>query len=399
MLRKDISAYTYSPFEIRRCLRTEDFWKYNIDSKSIENDTSNISTKFLNTMASVDSLGTHFIKNNKTFTNDTLYNALTIRRTNNILKDIFSFQTYSRNQEVKQLWDIIHSEQKDSYIFRTDIRSFFEALPFSKIIHDLMRHNLITKTIYFHLMNIYRQTSKDGFEGLPRGLPISSSLSEIALRGFDYKTRNLDGCFYYSRYVDDIVFISTKQIDNIENKIRDNLPFNLDLNAKKTFYEKIGTNREVEFLGYCFNLDNSEYSKMSRRKLDKIKSRIALSFVAYVKKDYDYHLLLDRLKFLSGNSILRMAGRKKPITVGIRYQYQLCSEKAIFPQLKELDTFFKRILSSRNYYVGRRLKQLLTTNQIKEISKLSFMSGYKQKITHSFKRERVARMKDAWRYA
>ena len=258
--------------------------------------------------------------------------------------------------------------------------------------------NLVTKTTYNHLVNLYLETSKDGFEGLPRGLSISSSLSEFALLDFDYKVRNMDECFYYSRYVDDIVLVTTKRIKNINKKIKNYLSYDLTLNEKKTFHEQIGKDSQIEFLGYSFNLKDVEYSRISQGKIDKIKTRIALSLRSFVKKDGNYKLLLDRLRFLSGNSVLKMPGRKKPITIGIRYQYQLCSEISIISQLKELDTFLKRMLISRKYYIGKALKQLLSPSQMQELNKISFLSGYQDKITHSYGRERVSRIKDAWRY-
>ena len=126
MLRKDISKFTYSPIDIRRSIKTEDFWKFKLKTDDIERITNDVSNRFVNNNADVDTLNIHNIKNNRIFTNGSLYNALTIRRTNEILKNTFLFQTYSRDQEVKQLWNIIDAEKRDSYVFRTDIKSPYQ---------------------------------------------------------------------------------------------------------------------------------------------------------------------------------------------------------------------------------------------------------------------------------
>jgi hypothetical protein len=397
MLKKDITKFTYRPKDLRRNVKPDDFWKFSLPPDEVENITNNIANKFFENNQKPEVLNIRTIGKNRIFTTGSLYDALTIRRTNEILKKTFYFQISPRDQEVKQLWNIIGAEKQNSYVFRTDIKSFFEKSPFKNIINDLYKDNLITKTIYNHLTNIYIETSKDDFEGLPRGLAISSSLSEYALLAFDYKARNIDECFYYSRYVDDIILVTTKEIKDIEKVIEEELPYDLILNDKKTFYKKIGSDNHIDFLGYSFNLKNVEKTSISQRKIDKIKTRIALSLRSYVNVDKNFELLLDRLRFLSGNSILKMAGRKKPITVGIRYQYQLCSEKSMIKQLKELDTFYKGILNSGKY-IGAKLKLNTSRDQMQELSKISFLSGYQNKITHTYGRRRVSILKDAWRY-
>lgn len=41
--------------------------------------------------------------------------------------------------------------------------------------------------------------------GLPRGLSISSVMSELYMKYFDLRIRRLEGVYYYARFVDDIV--------------------------------------------------------------------------------------------------------------------------------------------------------------------------------------------------
>lgn len=90
MLRKDISGFTYSPRSLRYNIKSEDFWKYknyDLTPDNVEDITNKISEKFSNEKAVVDNFKTYKIRDNIIFTNSTLYNALTIRRTNEILKN------------------------------------------------------------------------------------------------------------------------------------------------------------------------------------------------------------------------------------------------------------------------------------------------------------------------
>ena len=141
---------------------------------------------------------------------------ITIRRTNEIIKSTFSIKICSRDEEIKQIRNIIISERPGTYIFRTDIKSFFDRLPFLEIIERLFSQNLVMKNTYNHLLNIFKETSTKGTKGLPRGLCISSSLSEYALHDFDHEILSSEYCLYYARYVDDIALLTSSEIDNIE---------------------------------------------------------------------------------------------------------------------------------------------------------------------------------------
>ena len=48
--------------------------------------------------------------------------------------------------------------------------------------------------------------------GLPRGLNISATLAELYMKDFDHNIVTTDGVFYYSRFVDDIIIFSYKEI-------------------------------------------------------------------------------------------------------------------------------------------------------------------------------------------
>lgn len=307
--------------------------------------------------------------------------------------------SFARDDEIKQIWNIIDSEKKNTYVFRTDIKSFFESVPFESVIEDLFSHNYISVSVYKHLKNINTFSIAHGYRGLPRGLPISSSLCEYALRSFDKKVWGMSGCLYYTRYVDDIVLFTTEYVKDIKADIENNyLPYGLKLNRSKTSYELIGTEKSIEYLGYSFPLNDVKRTTISIKKINKVKRRIMLALNAYVNVDHDFSLLLDRLRFLSGNTALKVARRKTILKVGFKYQYMMCDKVEIIEQLKKLDTYLKSILYSKKYSLSKKVKRMLSGSEYKQLLELSFVSGYTKNIKHYRSKGRISKIKDAWRY-
>ena len=49
-------------------------------------------------------------------------------------------------------------------------------------------------------------------DGLPRGIDISATLSELFMADLDSEIKKIDGIFFYARYVDDIIVIYNARI-------------------------------------------------------------------------------------------------------------------------------------------------------------------------------------------
>lgn len=394
----DITLHCYDPDELRRHLRKDDFWLYPIDPQKVEETTNLISDNFIKSNFEVQNIKRQIVGNKSIYTMGSLYDALTIRRTNEILKKTIKYQTPSREEEIKQLWAILAAEKKRSWVFRSDVSSFFETLPYSIIIEDLFSNSQIGPSTYKHLSSILRRLSNDNYTGLPRGLPISSSLSEYAMLSFDKYIRSIQQCIYYSRYVDDILIITGDIIPELKIKINEALPFNLKLNDAKTQNELVGSKHTIDFLGFSFPLDNPTNACIALKKINKTKKRLILALRRFIYKDRDFDLLINRLQFLTGITLLHMAGREKEIAVGIKYHYSLCKADIILGQLKPLDTFYKSIIYSKRFYIANKLRSMLTTSQFDILYKISFTAGFINSITHSRNRKEISSIKDAWRY-
>jgi len=356
-----------------------------------------ISNNFYNSKYDAGGLRSVNIKGKTVYTTPSLYEALTIRRTDLVLKKSIAFYTFSRNAEVQQIINTLKSE-KNGFIFRTDISDFFESINLMDVIEDLRREGFSNSTVLHHLLAIGKFMLKQGYHGLPRGLPISSTLSEYYLYRFDKEIPNrIPSSSYYCRYVDDIFIFYYDQSVDPQKEIQRILPKGLSLNEKKTNKRKIGDTGDVEFLGYSISLDGARTIKVAKSKVGKTKKRLILAFKSYLR-DRDYRLLLERLRFLSSTTVIKKAGRVKPVLSGFRHVYALCTPDVLEAQMKELDTFKQSVIYSKRYFLGRNIRNILSQSKLETIKSISFHGGFTNNITQHLSRENISKIKAAWRY-
>ncbi|NKC48016.1 hypothetical protein HED54_04565 [Ochrobactrum anthropi ATCC 49188] len=102
--------------------------------------------------------------------------------------------------------------------------------------------------------------------GLPTGISLSATLSELYLRNFDRGIKALPWVRYFARYVDDIIIIAeprtTAQL--MESALISGLPDGLALNSgkDKRYFRKLerdfggaGPEADFDYLGYRFKVD------------------------------------------------------------------------------------------------------------------------------------------------
>jgi hypothetical protein len=172
------------------------------------------------------------------------------------------------------------SENKEFYIVKTDIKSFYDSIPHDNLKRHLLgdaapriseKLSLLTSesraTYKAHIDTIFEITGKitESKIGLPQGPAYARYLAEIYLDGIDTKfdKKVQDGSIrLYQRYVDDIFFIA-----NTEEKAKSELNFlsdelgllGLKINNEKTIITKIGN----------FSDDFNEYRSQSKYAVDR----------------------------------------------------------------------------------------------------------------------------------
>lgn len=351
----------------------------------------------------------------KKFDRDNYIERLTddfvLRRLNQIIKKTYDIQQSDRFSIVKTIQTLLESNST-FYIYKTDINRFYESINRDNILKNMKDSALLSYTTKSLLKSLFENNIFTE-PGLPRGINVSASLAEYYMRKFDSEIRNIDGVFFYARYVDDIIIFSTKEINTeVGAQIQLLLPEGLSFNSKKsqilTFFE---TNKKTaqcfDFLGYRF----SRYKKISKnkaknvfvvdiviapQKMKKIKTKIIKCLLDF-RRTKDIKLLKDRLLFLTANYPLKTTRQKTSkydkvgaLHGGIAYNYSLVNDTSC---LKELDTFLYQIIQLNAH---DKLNIGLNYKQKKELRKYSFVVGFCRHITRRFKLERLKQIKLCW---
>jgi len=241
------------------------------------------------------------------------------------------------------------------------------------------------------------------------------------MQDFDQKMRWSNDIFYYSRYVDDIIIVSSsrEKIADFLNGLCACLPTGLELNSdKKDIVEasvRVEKNAkylfQFDYLGYKFlvknptngsanktrtgNLFRKVHIDIAEKKIKKIKTRIVRSFLSYSKIN-DWKLLRDRVVFLTQNFCIYnpKAGGKK--IAGIYYNYPLVSDDA--PSLKELDRFLRNAVLAKNGRIFSITNTMLSTCQKRQLLKRSFLKGHRNRSFIHFSATRISQIQSCWLY-
>ena len=175
-----------------------------------------------------------------------------------------------------------------------------------KALRELRNLSPQSKTLIETLLNSH---SAMGGLGIPRGLSLSAILSDLLMKQFDHLIRSGDDTFYYSRYVDDIIIMTSTREKKAEfvTWIKSSLPPGLSLNPNKREIVEVLSKVEkikgscaphifsFDYLGYAFtvsnpttveagNKKNGELNRsvlidIASRKIKKFKTRIVLSLI------------------------------------------------------------------------------------------------------------------------
>lgn len=340
------------------------------------------------------------------------------------LKRYASLAADGRSQIVKNL-KLLLEEGVPYRIYRLDIRSFFESFQKNHVLDavaNIKKLSPHSKQLIGALLNAHAAI---GGQGVPRGLSISAVLSEILMQDFDQKMRWASDTFYYSRYVDDIIIVSSareKETDFLRD-LCSWLPPGLELNPDKknivTATARVTKENctiasnliQFDYLGYQFLVKNPTkleagktkdgelYRKVhvdiARKKIKRMKTRIVRSFLSYAKSN-DWRLLRDRIAFLTQNfSVYNpKAGGKK--IAGIYHSYPLISEDSA--GLRELDRFLRNAVLSKNGRVFSITNTIISTHQKRQLLAYSFVRGHSNRSFIHFSATRISQIQSCWIY-
>jgi len=380
-----------------------------------------------------------FITNNNTVSlkNSDLAQKIILRKLNDNIKRIYKDEQANRRIIISQI-KILLEEGCPFYVLKTDIKSFYDSIDRDRIIRRLKEDAMLSYHSLFLLKQIFAHPIISSNTGLPRGVNISSTLSEYYMRKFDRWARQFPGVYFYARFVDDIIIFtnsnkSALQFETLIDKKLEELAIGLKKNIEKTqIYEGLNISKELplNYLGYKFYRNSqifnqkktvreekhitkltykidganalitlndtlslvsytTEEEKIKKKqlqvgiadnKISKIKTRIVKSFAEYCITG-DFLLLENRIKFLTGNYPIRKSIEKKELRAGVFYNYV---EIVSYDDLIALDTFYRKIIFSKKRSLGVKINLKLTQVAKMKLKKYSFVSGFTKKIYHPF---------------
>lgn len=320
---------------------------------------------------------------------------LALKKLNKNILRLYKPKQSNRHLIVGQI-KVLLNETTPMSIIRLDIKKFYENIDRTSILKKINDDHLLSfksKTLLKGVFAVPQLISKPG---LPRGLNISSALSEIYMRKVDEKVRQLKGVYYYGRYVDDIVIFCHCDPHEITSAIKNILLENttLELNENKTdiiIRKKCSCPKDCrcktekllsfEYLGYKFSFSdvagNNKNLKISlaNSKIKKIKSRIVKAFLDHFRKN-DFDLLTKRIEILSSNYAIRSDDESNMYS-GIYYNYPLITD---FECLEDLTKFLRNIVRARNGAFGKKVQANLKASEKRRIMKFDFLAGFKFRI-------------------
>jgi len=249
------------------------------------------------------------------------------------------------------------------------------------------------------LLNSIINHCKDvGIKGLPRGLAISPTLTELYLEPIDQYIRKYDGVIYYTRYIDDLFILVDKAKYSglkisLDKKLKD-IGLELNQSPEKQY---IGSSKSAEFdyLGYRISINlvnkgkkaNKVNLAISNNKMDKIKQKIAISLNEH-KKNPDFNLLKQRINYLTVLKVIKKSANGV-LLGGLAYNYQYVSDQ--FTCLSSVDDFFKKIINDPRFSLSNIEKS--------NLAKISFYGAVNKKKQGKFTRSKATNISRVWKNA
>ncbi|TLF53048.1 RNA-directed DNA polymerase [Halomonas urmiana] len=265
------------------------------------------------------------------------------------IKYTYGVKQADRDIIVPQLRSVL-GDTFPKFVIKADIDSFYESIDQGLLIKKLNENpilSLSTRKLIAQLLRDYNSLTGKG-KGVPRGIGISAYLSELYLKDFDKKVRDIDNLVYYSRYVDDIVVVISpspgETVEGCFKKLSDLIKSDfLSLNESKSEqfdYSGKGVTFSFDYLGYKFRKNGKNlYLSISDKKKEKYIERIKSSVERYKKNSVKQPRkakkeFFMRLRFLTANTSL--SNNKGNAVVGIYNTNKWATDTGF---LESLDSF------------------------------------------------------------
>lgn len=239
------------------------------------------------------------------------------------LRSSFDISSPSR-AHVSDALKTVLTDGSPKFVYRTDIRGCFESIPHAGLLEMLEANRELPRRVVKQVRNLLSDYSAivGSAVGLPRGVGISSVLTEVYLSALDRQIEEQLLPAFWCRYVDDIVVVTSAERGRDASKVIKSAVKNLSLalNASKTISFASGTPRTFTFLGYQYSWPSgSLLVQMSSKRSKRMRLRLERAFDAYSSSTSPARgdLLIKRVRFLTRN--VRLSNNKRNALTGIYF--------------------------------------------------------------------------------
>lgn len=354
------------------------------------------------------------------FTTDNLPTILALQLAKIDLESHYKVKVANRDYVIRTLKMILDNDDP-KIIIRADIKSFFESIDFTLLLEKLKRDAYVSPITVKCLKIVKSQLDESSNckirgklynVGVPRGLSISSHLSELYMTHFDNLLKTLSGVYFYQRYVDDIVIVANPRIISVDDLVKAMHEtaslFALELHGNDGKWKVFDSSQDnalidFEYLGYRFNVVSGEVNiGLSRERLRRYIKRIDAVFTHYChiqhlrkkkddnvdtdkKTDKSWNAPIKRLyslmEGLTGNGL--MTGTKGFIPVGVYYSNKHITTLSDFEYLDQyltraIEERFNPALDLFNFGEGNNYEENVS-NIKKILHSWSFVKGFHER--------------------
>ncbi|GBF52073.1 phage-related reverse transcriptase/maturase family protein [Leptospira ryugenii] len=413
---------TFSKVSLSRLINRSDIYHDNrLSNNSVKDQVLALAQKRAKEGFETTPVGLNVTTKNKKkiYQLEDISDELVLRKINENIKYFSNFKLIDRDSIIFTLLSLL-KETHPYTVIRLDIKSFYESVNTDSILLKVNKNLFLSRQNYQLLKSFFSFLKREQITGLARGLPLSATLAEFELNEYDKTISNLQGIYFYQRFVDDIILIvdPVSDISKLQQKLKDDLPTGLSFNTTKTkiiTVDQTGNKgstdiiETLDYLGYHFKLhtllEDYQHKQKSLRRIEidisegkknKFKSRLIKSLLDY-HRNQDLRLLTDRVKFITGNFSLldRRNGIKRKSGIYYNYKYINYTESEVLPNL---DNFFRNILLVPKGKIYSKISTILSQQERRNLLKLSFRNGFKDKVFHYFSPSRLSKIKRCWEY-
>jgi hypothetical protein len=384
--------------QLSKILTSSDVWQWDLLSVygNVETAIDNIVQYWKSHNITLSSFEPRTVKNKSVFIPSKVEDAFAIKLLDRFVRRIYKVRQSDRNRIVRQL-KILLKDSGNYHVLRLDIKNCYESIPFKSLINKFEDDMILAPECINLLNNIYDniQINHD-INGLPRGLSISPTLAELYLESLDKKISIHQDIIYNARFVDDIIiFAPSDKIRSVKKDVEYFINEN-DLYVNDDplkYYCDYSCSADFDYLGYSIKVEpknnnpNKVNLKISQSKLNKLKSRIAISFCDH-KRQNNIGLLKRRLEYLFMLKRVRN-GKNGDLLAGLAHNYQYVTDG--FECLKPLDGFLCQQLTNPRFGLNQQEQD--------RIKKISIYGSARNRTVGKFTKKKTVQIMRVWKNA